>query len=68
LEIEVEEGARLPKAKQRRFNREEALEVKRQLDDLLKNTGITIRLGGIDFVRVESRWIEALVHGSTADK
>jgi hypothetical protein len=35
LEIETEEGARLPKAKQRRFNREEAIEVKKQLDELL---------------------------------
>ena len=35
MEIEIEEGARLPKAKQRRFNREEAIEVKKQLDELL---------------------------------
>ena len=31
----MKEGARLPKAKQRRFNREEAIEVKKQLDELL---------------------------------
>ena len=31
----MKEGARLPKAKQRRFNREEAIEIKKQLDELL---------------------------------
>jgi type II secretory pathway component PulF len=40
-EIEVDKGAKLPKAKQRRFNREESLEVKKQLDQLLRD-GITI--------------------------
>jgi hypothetical protein len=33
LAIRIWDGARLPKAKQRRFSREEALEVKKQLED-----------------------------------
>jgi Reverse transcriptase (RNA-dependent DNA polymerase) len=36
LAIRVQEGARLPKAKQRRFTRDEALEIKKQLEELLK--------------------------------
>jgi hypothetical protein len=36
LAIRIREGAKLPRAKQRRFTREEALEVKKQLGELLK--------------------------------
>jgi hypothetical protein len=36
LAIRVQEGAKLPKAKQRRFTREEALEIKKQLNELLE--------------------------------
>ena len=40
MAIRVREGAKLPRAKQRRFTREEALEVKRQLEELLKTKKI----------------------------
>jgi transposase InsO family protein len=36
LAIRVQEGAKLPKAKQRRFTRDEALEIKKQLNELLE--------------------------------
>jgi transposase InsO family protein len=36
LAIQIPEGARLPKAKQRRFTRDEALEIKKQLKELLE--------------------------------
>jgi hypothetical protein len=36
LAIRIREGAKLPRAKQRRFTREEALEVKKQLEELLE--------------------------------
>jgi transposase InsO family protein len=36
LAIRIREGAKLPRAKQRRFTREEALEVKKQLGELLE--------------------------------
>ena len=36
MKIEVQEGARLPRAKQRKTTREEALEIKKQLDELLE--------------------------------
>jgi hypothetical protein len=38
LEIKIKEGAKLPRARQRMFTREEALEVKRQLEQQ-KNDG-----------------------------
>jgi Reverse transcriptase (RNA-dependent DNA polymerase) len=47
LEIKVREGAKLPRAKQRRFTREEAQEIKRQVEELL-------RLGKIRVSRSES--------------
>jgi hypothetical protein len=40
LAIRIREGAKLPRAKQRRFTREEALEVKKQLEDLLRKKKI----------------------------
>ena len=47
MEIKVREGAKLPRAKQRRFTREEAQEIKRQVEELL-------RLGKIRVSRSES--------------
>ena len=40
MAIWIREGAKLPRAKQRRFTREEALEVKKQLEELLKKKKI----------------------------
>lgn len=36
MKIDIRKDARLPKARQRKYTREEALEVKKQLDELLK--------------------------------
>jgi reverse transcriptase-like protein/integrase-like protein/chromodomain-containing protein len=42
LAIEIKEGAKLPRCKQRPFNREEALEAKRQLDELIRDGKVQI--------------------------
>jgi len=60
LGIKVKEGVKLPMAKQRRFNRGEALEVKKQLDQLLKD-------GKTRTSRSESGWNKEMVHGLIDD-
>jgi hypothetical protein len=42
LEIKIKEGAKVPRCKQRPFNREEALEAKRQLDELIRDKKVQI--------------------------
>jgi hypothetical protein len=42
LEIKIKEGAKIPRCKQRPFNREEAIEARKQLEKLIEDKKVQI--------------------------
>lgn len=63
MEIRLKEGAKLPRVGQRRFTREEAIEIKKQLNELGKAGKIQKSISSHDIICGKSGQNETMVYG-----